>query len=164
MPQPQRDAEKLSLPARRPRAGWLLPYLPRLLLSPPPLGRSFASHPLPFCRRKRRKSFGHLRLPATAAQLPHYPGYGVVVYLVGSHSIHNREHLLLFTDAKQAGYSSDAAKRFYQDLTSRLQAIPGVRAASASNFALVSGGMSGYGNVYAVNMGQGSSPIYKSLF
>jgi len=68
----------------------------------------------------------------------------------------NQEHLLLFTvDAKQAGYSNDVAKRFYRDLTSRLQAIPGVRAASASNFALVSGGMSGYGNVYAVNVGPG---------
>jgi macrolide transport system ATP-binding/permease protein len=68
----------------------------------------------------------------------------------------NQEHLLLFSvDAKQAGYSNDVAKRFYQDLTSRLQAIPGVRAASASNFALVSGGMSGYGNVYAVNVGPG---------
>jgi len=36
-----------------------------------------------------------------------------------------------FIDSKQAGYSNDAAKRF--DLTSGLQAIPGVRSASVCN-------------------------------
>jgi macrolide transport system ATP-binding/permease protein len=69
----------------------------------------------------------------------------------------NQEHLLLFTiDAKQAGYSNDAAKRFYDHLQGRLQSIPGVRSASASSFALLSGGMNGYaGGFFGVDVGPG---------
>jgi predicted permease len=51
----------------------------------------------------------------------------------------NREHLLLFSvNARQAGYKDDALRRFFENLHARLAAIPGVRAATASNFALVS--------------------------
>jgi macrolide transport system ATP-binding/permease protein len=55
----------------------------------------------------------------------------------------NREHLLLVTlNARQAGYGDDALRRFYLDLQSRFRAIPGVRQASMSNYALVSGSRS----------------------
>jgi predicted permease len=51
----------------------------------------------------------------------------------------NREHVLLFNvNARQAGYKDDALVRFYDNLQARLAQIPGVRSASASNFALVS--------------------------
>ena len=54
-----------------------------------------------------------------------------------------QQHLLLFTlNARQAGYTSGQAVRFFDGLQDRFRAIPGVRAASASNFALASGGMS----------------------
>ena len=59
----------------------------------------------------------------------------------------NREHLLLFTiNAKQAGYRDAALLHFYGNLQTRLQGLPGVRSASASNFALIGGGMSGWDN------------------
>ena len=55
----------------------------------------------------------------------------------------NRENLLLFTvDARQAGYREEALVRFYADLRDRLAATPGVRAATLSNLALVSGSSS----------------------
>jgi macrolide transport system ATP-binding/permease protein len=51
----------------------------------------------------------------------------------------NPERLLLFTiNARTAGYSNDRLVRFYDNLQTRLQALPGVRGVSASNFALVS--------------------------
>jgi predicted permease len=54
----------------------------------------------------------------------------------------NRENLLLVTlNARQAGYKDDALVRFYGDLEARLGALPGVRVASFSNYALVSGSM-----------------------
>jgi macrolide transport system ATP-binding/permease protein len=54
----------------------------------------------------------------------------------------NSENLLLVTiNARQAGYKDDALTRFYHDLEKRLRGIPGVRAASLSSYALVSGSM-----------------------
>ncbi len=51
----------------------------------------------------------------------------------------NREHLLLFNvNARQAGYKGEELARFYQALQTRINAIPGVRSGSASNYALVS--------------------------
>jgi len=52
----------------------------------------------------------------------------------------NQENLLLVTiNARQAGYKDDALMRFYNDLRTNLAAIPGVRSATFSNYALVSG-------------------------
>ncbi|HEY1338600.1 MAG TPA: ABC transporter permease, partial [Bryobacteraceae bacterium] len=52
----------------------------------------------------------------------------------------NRENLLLVQlSARQAGYKDEALVRFYRDLETRLAAIPGVRSASLSNYAMVSG-------------------------
>jgi len=52
----------------------------------------------------------------------------------------NRENLLLVTlNARQAGYKDDALQRFYGELQSRFSSIPGVRSASFSNYALISG-------------------------
>src|SRR5262249_14797350 len=52
----------------------------------------------------------------------------------------NRENLLLVSiNARQAGYKDEALLRFYQDLQKRFNGIPGVRSASVSNYALVSG-------------------------
>ena len=52
----------------------------------------------------------------------------------------NRENVLLITiNAMQAGYKDDALTRFYRDLQTRLSALPGVRSASMSSYALVSG-------------------------
>ena len=54
----------------------------------------------------------------------------------------NQENLLLVSlNARQAGYKDDALMRFYHDLRTRFSGIPGVRSASFSNYALVSGGM-----------------------
>ena len=54
----------------------------------------------------------------------------------------NREHLLLFgVNAQQAGYTGDKLGRFYESLQTRFGTLPGVRSASQSNFALVSGSM-----------------------
>ncbi len=54
----------------------------------------------------------------------------------------SREHVLLFTiNARQAGYRDEALVRFYDTLQARLAAIPGVRGATASSMALVSGSM-----------------------
>ena len=50
----------------------------------------------------------------------------------------NRENLLLVTlNGRQGGYREAALARFYQGLLDRFREIPGVRAASASNFPLV---------------------------
>jgi len=50
----------------------------------------------------------------------------------------NRENLLLVRiDGRQAGYREAALFRFYAGLLDRFREIPGVRAASASNFPLV---------------------------
>ncbi len=50
----------------------------------------------------------------------------------------NRENLLLVRiDGRQAGYRDAALARFYAGLLDRFREIPGVRAASASNFPLV---------------------------
>jgi macrolide transport system ATP-binding/permease protein len=52
----------------------------------------------------------------------------------------NRESLLLVTvNARQAGYKDDALMRFYHDLLGRFSSLPGVRSATLSNYALVSG-------------------------
>jgi len=52
----------------------------------------------------------------------------------------NRESLLLVTvNARQAGYKDEALMRFYDDLLGRFSRLPGVRSASFSNYALVSG-------------------------
>src|SRR3954454_4442089 len=51
----------------------------------------------------------------------------------------NREHLLLFNvNPRQAGYRDDAMARFFENMRERLAAIPGVRWASASNYAMMS--------------------------
>ena len=51
----------------------------------------------------------------------------------------NRENLLLVSlNARQAGYQDAALMRFYDGLLDRFRAIPGVRAASLSNYAMVS--------------------------
>ena len=51
----------------------------------------------------------------------------------------NQEHLLLVSlNGRQAGYRDDGLMRFYNDLLMRFRAIPGVRNASFSNYALVS--------------------------
>jgi macrolide transport system ATP-binding/permease protein len=58
----------------------------------------------------------------------------------------NRENLLLFrVNAWQAGFRDVALARFYDTLLDRLRAIPGVRKASLSTFALVEGSMSSTG-------------------
>ncbi|HUP03579.1 MAG TPA: ABC transporter permease [Bryobacteraceae bacterium] len=55
----------------------------------------------------------------------------------------NREHLLLFgINARNAGYKDAALAQFYQGLQTRLNAIPGVRSGTSSNFRLVSQSMS----------------------
>ena len=61
--------------------------------------------------------------------------------LTNLHSIDvgfNRESILLFSiNGRQAGYKDDALARFYSGLLDRFREIPGVRAATASNFPLV---------------------------
>ncbi len=55
----------------------------------------------------------------------------------------NRESLLLVAvNARQAGHKDEALMRFYQDLLGRLRGITGVRSASFSSYALVSGSRS----------------------
>jgi predicted permease len=50
----------------------------------------------------------------------------------------NSEHVLVFAvNARQAGYRDQAIYRFFDSLQGHLAAIPGVRAATASNFPLV---------------------------
>jgi macrolide transport system ATP-binding/permease protein len=46
--------------------------------------------------------------------------------------------LLVTLNANQAGYKNEALMRYYGDLLNRLRGIPGVRAASLSNYAMVS--------------------------
>jgi predicted permease len=54
----------------------------------------------------------------------------------------NREHLLLFSvNAKQAGYRDRELVRFYENLRGQLQAVPGVRGVTLSNYTLVSGSL-----------------------
>jgi predicted permease len=51
----------------------------------------------------------------------------------------NQEHLLVFSvNARQAGYRDQALQQYFENLLARLAAIPGVRAATASESALVS--------------------------
>jgi len=58
----------------------------------------------------------------------------------------NSEHVLIFAvNARQAGYRDQAIYRFFDSLQDRLVAMPGVRAATASNFALVSQSMNSSG-------------------
>jgi predicted permease len=58
----------------------------------------------------------------------------------------NREHLLLFTvNARQAGYRDQGLARFFENLHARLSTIPGVRAATASSFAMVSNSVNSTG-------------------
>ncbi len=61
--------------------------------------------------------------------------------LTNLHSIDvgfNRESILLFSiNGRQAGYKDDSLARFYSGLLDRFRQIPGVRAATASNFPLV---------------------------
>src|SRR5207245_5522826 len=55
----------------------------------------------------------------------------------------NRENLLLVTlNARQAGYKDQALVRFYADLLHRFRALPGVRGATLSRYALASGSRS----------------------
>jgi macrolide transport system ATP-binding/permease protein len=55
----------------------------------------------------------------------------------------NRENLLLVgVNARQTGYRDDALFRFYSNLQTRFSGLPGVRSASLTNFAPVSGGRS----------------------
>jgi macrolide transport system ATP-binding/permease protein len=55
----------------------------------------------------------------------------------------NREHVLVFgVNARQAGYSDQALRSFFQNLHTNLAAIPGVRSATATNFPLVAQNMS----------------------
>jgi predicted permease len=54
----------------------------------------------------------------------------------------NRENVLLFTvNAKQPGYRDQALVRFYDQLQQRLAGLPGVRAVSATSYALISGSL-----------------------
>ncbi len=54
----------------------------------------------------------------------------------------NRDRLLLFSvNARQAGYREEAMGRFFANLHERFAAIPGVRSATASSFAMVSQSM-----------------------
>jgi predicted permease len=55
----------------------------------------------------------------------------------------NQENVLLFSvDAKQAGYRDQALVRYYQDLQSRLESLPGIRGVTATSYAMVSQSMS----------------------
>jgi predicted permease len=57
----------------------------------------------------------------------------------------NRENVLLFhLNARQIGYQDLPLARFYADLWSRFRSIPAVRAATLSDYALVSGAGSSY--------------------
>jgi macrolide transport system ATP-binding/permease protein len=54
----------------------------------------------------------------------------------------NQEKLLLFNDnARQAGYKPEEMMRFFDNLIQRFAAIPGVRNATATNYAMVSNSM-----------------------
>jgi macrolide transport system ATP-binding/permease protein len=63
--------------------------------------------------------------------------------LTNLHSVElgfNRENILLFSlNARQAGYKEGTLARFYGDLTTSFQSIPGVRSAGLSSFPLVVG-------------------------
>ena len=53
----------------------------------------------------------------------------------------NRENVLLFRlNAPQAGYPVDQVATLYSDLRTRLAAVPGVRAATLSNYSLIEAG------------------------
>ncbi len=55
----------------------------------------------------------------------------------------NRYNILLFgIDPTQNGYKGERLESFYQELQRRLEALPGVRSASASNHTLIGGGVS----------------------
>ena len=58
----------------------------------------------------------------------------------------NRENLLTFQlNARQAGHDDPEIVAFYNDLRTQFSAIPGVRAASLSNHAVLGMGTSGTG-------------------
>ena len=68
---------------------------------------------------------------------------GLFVRTLGNlHSVavgFNRENLLLVElNARKGGYQDDAMIRFYEGLLGRFRAIPGVRSATLSNYAMVS--------------------------
>jgi predicted permease len=87
--------------------------------------------------------------------------------LANLHSIElgfNRENLLLFSiNARQAGYEKESLAQFYEDLHSRLGAIPGARSVTESNYALVSGSM-WRTDVVITGATQGKSPGTAYIF
>jgi predicted permease len=104
--------------------------------------------------------FGHFRMRVTLGQLLLIAQIGVSLLLVIAAGLFvrtlsnlaavelgfNRENVLLFRlNARQAGYKDSALARFYVDLRSRFLSIPGVRAATLSDYALVSDSISNYG-------------------
>jgi macrolide transport system ATP-binding/permease protein len=93
--------------------------------------------------RRFRPRLGHaLIVLQMAVSLLLVIGAGLFVRtLANLHAIDvgfNRENLLLVSlNGKQAGYRDAALSRFYADLLDRFREIPGVRAATASDFPLV---------------------------
>ena len=91
-----------------------------------------------------RPRLGHVLIVAQiAVSLLLVIGAGLFVRtLANLHSIDvgfNRENILLVSiNGRQAGYRDAALARFYAGLLDRFREIPGVRAATASNFPLVS--------------------------
>jgi predicted permease len=76
----------------------------------------------------------------------------------------NRENLLLFSvNARQAGYTQEAMPRFFANLHERFASIPGVRSASASNFAMVSQSMNSGGIQVPGYNGPDASAAYLSV-
>ena len=76
----------------------------------------------------------------------------------------NRESVLLLTiNAMQAGYKDDALTRFYRDLQIRLSGLPGVRSASMSSYALVSGSQSSTDVRFAGQSGKNPGTSYLNV-
>jgi macrolide transport system ATP-binding/permease protein len=70
----------------------------------------------------------------------------------------NRENLLTFQlNARQAGHSDPGIVAFYNDLRTQFSSIPGVRAASLSNHAVIGTGTSGTGVSVSGSAPEGSS-------
>lgn len=96
-----------------------------------------------FHRRIRLSLTQALAVAQIAISLLLLVAAGLFVRTLGNlHSValgFNRENLLLVSlNARQAGYQDDALMRFYDGLLTRFRAIPGVRAATLSNYAMVS--------------------------
>ncbi len=93
--------------------------------------------------RRSRPRLGHVLIVAQiAVSLLLVAGAGLFVRTLSNlHSIDvgfNRENILLVNlNGRQGGYRDAALARFYAGLLEKFRAIPGVRAASASNFPLV---------------------------